>query len=180
MVQRDDPFERMNRMFEEMARQFRTDPTWSVRAYDADDDRSWPAMGAGRYGADADRDVPARYDADAMEHRHPGRGRDHGATFDVEPTDEGYVVTADLPGFETEDLSITFDDGVLTVRGEHEVVDEGEMTTHRSSRRVFEQRRFPESVLVEDITASYRNGVLEIHVPTEEDEAGDSHHIDIE
>ena len=178
MVQRDDPFERMNRMFEEMARQFQTNPTWSARPYDDDERQPWPAMGAGQYGADARRDVPARYDANAVEHRH--RARDHGATFDVEPTDDGYVVTADLPGFETEDLSITLDDGVLTVRGEHEDVDEGEGTTHRRSRRVFEQRRFPDTVLVEEIAASYRNGVLEIHVPTEEDETDEGHHIDIE
>lgn len=172
MAQRDDPFERMNRMFEEMARQFRTEPTWSARAHDDSDGRTWPALGAGRYGAG----VPDRYEASDVTHRDHGAGK----TFDVDATDEGYVVTADLPGFETDDLSITFDDGVLTVHGEHEVVDEGEGTTHRRSRSVFEQRRFPESVVTEDISASYRNGVLEIHLPTEDDDSDDSHHIDIE
>ena len=98
----------------------------------------------------------------------------------MEATDEGYVVTADMPGFEKEDIDLRFDDGVLTIRGEFEVTEEGEGSWHRRSRHVHEQLAVPGAVIEADIEASYRNGVLEIHLPTEDDVSDDGHRIDID
>ena len=101
------------------------------------------------------------------------------ANVTVGPTDDGYVVTADLPGFEKDDLDITFDDGVLAIDGETTVTSERGPMSHRRSRTVHERLTVPEAVAVEDLGASYHNGVLEITVPTAED-ATDAHRIDIE
>lgn len=102
-----------------------------------------------------------------------------GTPVRMEETETGYVVMADLPGFETEDLDVRFDDGVLTISGTH-VSDEAgeEMATYRQ-RRVEERVSIPETVVVDDVSASYRNGVLEVHLPVDA-ETDDGHHIQIE
>ena len=96
-----------------------------------------------------------------------------GAT--VEEREDGYVVLADLPGFERDELDITYDDGVLTIAGTHEVSDDAEYR-HRS---VHETVRVPGEVVLDDVTATYRNGVLEILLPVEE-ESSDEYRIDVE
>ncbi|MEF8842698.1 MAG: Hsp20/alpha crystallin family protein [Haloarculaceae archaeon] len=106
---------------------------------------------------------------------------DYGHEFDsnlsVEHTDESYVVLADLPGFEKEEIDLRYDDGMLHIAATHEV-DDGE---YARSRRVRESVSIAGDVVVDDIEASYRNGVLEIHVPVETDGVDDeAHHIDIE
>ncbi len=99
--------------------------------------------------------------------------RDTGAR--LERTDDGYVVLADLPGFEREEIDLQFDDGFLTIRADHDAADD-----HRTlSRHVHEELRVPDSVDVDAIEASYRNGVLEIRLPVDLDE-DDSRRIEIE
>ena len=98
----------------------------------------------------------------------------------VERDGENYVVLADLPGFEKEELDLRFDAGVLTVSGQHEVTEESESGTSMRSRSVFEQVRIPGEVVEEDVSATYRNGVLEIRLPTTDGEADDTRRIDID
>ena len=99
----------------------------------------------------------------------------------VERDDDGYVVLADLPGFEKEDLDLRFDDGVLSVSGRHAVSEESDSGTSMRSRSVFEQVGIPGDVVEEDITATYRNGVLEVRLPAmDDDEDDDSRRIDID
>jgi HSP20 family protein len=101
--------------------------------------------------------------------------------LDVEETDEGYVVVADLPGFEREDITVRFDDGLLTIQGDIEYSQDSGHVSHRRSRRAFERLSFPDSVMEDEISASYHNGVLEITLPVEGDvEEDDAHVIDIE
>jgi HSP20 family protein len=75
----------------------------------------------------------------------------------------------DLPEVPKEDVKVTFDDGVLTVRGERKVEKEekGEKV-HRTERfyGLFE-RSFvlPEDVDVKGIRAESKDGVLTIHMP---------------
>jgi HSP20 family protein len=108
-----------------------------------------------------------------------GRGDIH---LTVEEADEGYVVLADLPGFERDEIDLRFEDGVLTIEAEHTVDESDEGMTHTRSRSAFERVRLPaRDVVAEEIEASYHNGVLEIHVPVAEmmDEEG-GHRIDID
>lgn len=99
----------------------------------------------------------------------------------LETDDDGYVVIADLPGFETDEIDLQFHDGVLSIRAAHSeetTSDEGRAHSARS-RQVSEQLRLPMAVRTEECTASYRNGVLEIHLPTEESVADEGTAIDI-
>jgi HSP20 family protein len=60
---------------------------------------------------------------------------------------------------------------------------EGEEIAIRSqfarSRRVAERVTIPESIVEDEIAASYRNGVLEVHLPLAEPAADDESRIDI-
>lgn len=139
---RYDPFERMERMMEQMRRSFTGDESLLGLP-----EPSWGAA-----------DI----------------------NLSLETDDEGYVVLADIPGFDKSELDLRFDDGVLTIRGEHDVTGEDESGWSHQRRRVHEQVRIPVAVDADDITASYRNGVLEVHLPTEEEVVDRGHRIDID
>jgi HSP20 family protein len=102
-----------------------------------------------------------------------------GTNLTTESTEDGYLVVADLPGFERSEIDVRFDEGTLTVSAESDVESESEMGRSRRQRRVHEAVRIPGSVRQSDITATYRNGVLEVTLPTEED-GDDGIHVDIE
>jgi HSP20 family protein len=91
---------------------------------------------------------------------------------DVTVSDGDLVVTMDLPGLTSEDLSIELLDGYLVVRGERtrpELADgttlaHGERTYGRFERRI----KVPEGVDPDAITASMTDGVLSVIVPKPE------------
>lgn len=95
----------------------------------------------------------------------------------MEETDDGFVVHADMPGFEREDIDLTFGDGYLSIRAVRELSGDG----YTRNRRMHEKVRIPGDVILEDIEASYHNGVLEVRLPLEDDIDGESgHRIDID
>ncbi len=150
---RRDPFDEMDRMVEGMRRMM-----WGggPRAM---------AMAGDESGSD----LPAL-----------GGFAERGLNASIESDDEGYLVYADVPGFEREELSLRFDDGVLTIDAAHEEGDESETGVRRRSRHVHERLSVPGDVLGEEISATYRNGVLEVRLPTAGDEEESGHSIDIE
>ena len=99
-----------------------------------------------------------------------------GIALDVSRHDDEYLVVADLPGFEKEEIALTVDDGVLHIDAAHVVESE----ERSRSRTVHERVTLPGDVDADSdaFSASYRNGVLEIHLPASEGSEG--HRIDIE
>lgn len=98
----------------------------------------------------------------------------------LERTADGYVVLADLPGFQKEDIALRFEDGMLAIEATREV--ENEYSTGR--RHMHERVTVPDDaeILVDDIEASYSNGVLEVLIPSVDPVAIDddeSVHIEI-
>lgn len=94
----------------------------------------------------------------------------------MESDDDGYVVHADLPGFERSEIDLRFGEGVLKIDAHHEGSEDGETW----SRNVHEELRVPGTIEVDGIEASYHNGVLEIRLPTEESTETSGHRIEIE
>ncbi|WP_396610730.1 Hsp20/alpha crystallin family protein [Haloferax sp. S1W] len=110
--------------------------------------------------------------------------RMHDMAVDISDTDSDIVVTADLPGYEKSDISLSIANRTLTIDAERELSDEHESDAyirrerhHESARRTI---RLPEMVDEENATASYRNGVLTVTLPKMDAEPDDSRHIDIE
>ena len=94
-------------------------------------------------------------------------------SVDISETEDEFIVTADLPGINREDLNVTVADGRLTLRGERrQATQESEGSVHRVERvygtftRAFD---LPTAVNAENITASYRDGVLSVSVPKAEE-----------
>ena len=73
--------------------------------------------------------------------------------------DGAFVLTVEMPGFERDEIDLSWNDGRLHVAAEH--VDESR-NRQRTYHRTF---RFPKNVDDESIEATYRNGVLEITLP---------------
>ena len=83
--------------------------------------------------------------------------------------EDGIVITADLPGLKAEDVEVTIDNGVLTLKGERrlEEIAEGE-TYHRVERSygTFERSfSIPNSVDTKKIEARFVNGEMTLTLP---------------
>lgn len=97
------------------------------------------------------------------------------AGVSIEETDEGFVVLADLPGFDREELSVRLHGDVLHLDGEHGVED----GAGYRSRQVSEVLTLPASTDPENVGATYHNGVLEVRFVTESaEDSGVDVHID--
>ncbi|WP_440992111.1 Hsp20/alpha crystallin family protein [Haloarchaeobius baliensis] len=89
-----------------------------------------------------------------------------------------YVFVMDLPGFEREDIELTYRDGFLHVDAVTEIDHDSEFVSMHQSRRSSERVRIPGEIVAEEIEATYRNGVLEVHLPMLGGE--DDYHISIQ
>ncbi len=90
--------------------------------------------------------------------------------IDIQETDSEIVATCDIPGLEKkEDVHINLDNNVLTISGSINRKNEVKSEQMHRQERVF--GRFQRSVALparvseEGVKASYKNGVLEIHLP---------------
>lgn len=88
---------------------------------------------------------------------------------DIREENDRYLLRADVPGVEPKDIEITMENGVLTVRGERttEVNEDrdGYRRVERISGRFFRRFTLPDTADADNITATGRNGVLEIVIP---------------
>jgi len=92
---------------------------------------------------------------------------------DVAETQETILVRAEVPGMKQEEIGIEFENGILTIKGERKIEKNGDgMTWHRVERTYGNFVRsftLPRTVDPERISATYRDGVLEIEVPKKEE-----------
>jgi HSP20 family protein len=98
---------------------------------------------------------------------------DWGLALDVMEDEDAYVVKASVPGVKPEDIDITFDKGMLTIKGE--LKSEEEITKGQYHLR---ERRFgrfarsltlPTGVKAESIEAKVDDGVLTLRLPKAEE-----------
>jgi HSP20 family protein len=93
--------------------------------------------------------------------------------LDISERKDAYLVTVELPGLKPEDLDITMEDGLLTIQGERQFIQESsEQQFHRVERRYGAFRRsitLPAHVTAEGIQASFEDGVLQVLVPKAEE-----------
>ena len=92
--------------------------------------------------------------------------------LDVRETEATFAVTVDLPGLEPDQVEVTFEDGLLTIRGQREFTKEvDEEQYHRIERSYGSFVRcfsLPETVDADKVGAAYKNGVLTISMPKKE------------
>ena len=88
---------------------------------------------------------------------------------DIKEEDKRFVILADIPGVDPKDIEVHMDKGILSLKGERSSENKeshGKFTRVERMHGTF-YRRFalPDSADAEAITASGRNGVLEIAIP---------------
>ncbi|NMA62064.1 MAG: Hsp20/alpha crystallin family protein [Firmicutes bacterium] len=91
-----------------------------------------------------------------------------GFNVDVKETAEGYELKADLPGVNKENISLSVEDGYLTIIARQEEFNsaDGENFIRRERRHFSSQRRFyVGNVSPEDVLARHENGVLTVTFP---------------
>jgi HSP20 family protein len=97
---------------------------------------------------------------------------------DVEDRDDAFVVTADLPGFDREEIDVSLREDTLELSASRETAEEtGASDFVRCERRrsdVSRSIRLPEPVDAEGTTATHENGVLTVTLPkrTPDESAG--------
>jgi len=92
--------------------------------------------------------------------------------LDVRETEDRFEVTVDLPGMEPDDVSVTFERGVLTVSGTREFSSEEKDETYHRIERSYgsfaRSVRLPHVADTDGITATFDKGVLMVSVPKAE------------
>ena len=96
-------------------------------------------------------------------------GGDWVPAVDIKDEDNRYVIRADIPGVKPEDIEVTMDNGVLTIRGERRFEETEEKENFKRIERshgIF-YRRFslPDDTDAEAIEATGKDGVLEVTIP---------------
>jgi len=104
--------------------------------------------------------------------------------IDLADHDEEFVVTADVPGFERDEIELRKVDETLQITAAHEEESEEKaehyLRSEREHRSLSERVRLPEPVVGDEITATLQNGVLTITLPKAEPSAAEGHRIEIE
>jgi HSP20 family protein len=87
-------------------------------------------------------------------------------TADIYSEVEHYIISVDLPGVSKENISLTFEKGILTLRGER-IQQQKEKTVRNEKQFGAFERKFKMTTEIqsESITAEFSNGELLITVP---------------
>lgn len=91
---------------------------------------------------------------------------------DIKEESDKYVLLADLPGVKPEDIDLSMEEGVLTIKGEKKTEAKTQREGYKRVERTYGSfyRRFslPDTANAEGISAKSRHGVLEIVIPKRE------------
>ena len=89
--------------------------------------------------------------------------------MDIAESENGFRISADLPGLSKQDIKLSVEDGVLSISGEKkQEVEKKEKDRYyhfeRSYGRFCRSFTLPANVDSANIDARYNNGVLEVHL----------------
>ena len=93
--------------------------------------------------------------------------------IDIKEEPNQFVVFADLPGVDGDDIHISHENGVLTIKGERKFdrreEKEGFTRVERFEGQFYRRFSLPETANEDLIQAKYKKGVLEISIPKKEE-----------
>ena len=92
---------------------------------------------------------------------------------DIAEHDDAYLVKVELPGVSKDDVKITLESNILTIRGEKKQEKETKKENYHRMERSYGsfQRSFtlPSTVKSDKIDAVYKDGILTVTLPKEEE-----------
>jgi HSP20 family protein len=91
---------------------------------------------------------------------------------DVRETEREYVIHADVPGVKPEDIDITLENDVLTIKGSRNWEDRQETGDYKRVERArgtfFRRFVLPDTADSASVSAKNKDGVLEVVIPKKE------------
>jgi HSP20 family protein len=91
---------------------------------------------------------------------------------DVKESDSSFMLTADIPGLTKKEVNVNVSNNVLSISGERQFENDKENGNYHYRERGFGSfnRTFnlPETVKEDNISASFKNGLLSITIPKHE------------
>ncbi|MFP5345144.1 MAG: Hsp20/alpha crystallin family protein [Gammaproteobacteria bacterium] len=91
---------------------------------------------------------------------------------DIKEENDRFVIFADVPGVDPKDIEVTMENGVLTLKGERAFENADERDGYRRVERArgtfYRRFSMPDTADSERISATGKNGVLEIVIPKHE------------
>jgi HSP20 family protein len=103
---------------------------------------------------------------------------ERGWTFAVDMIehDDEIVLRADLPGLDEKDIEVTVQDGTLTIRGERKEEKEEKKEDYYYSERSYgafsRTLPLPATVEADKVKATFKKGVLDVHLPKAKEAKG--------
>ena len=99
-------------------------------------------------------------------------GYDWAPAVDIKEEDHRYIIHADVPGIQPEDIDVSLEDDVLTIRGERKFDNEEEKEGYKRVERVrgtfFRRFNLPDTADQNKVTAKCKDGVLEVVIEKQE------------
>lgn len=105
----------------------------------------------------------------------PGRPYDRNANYshgawvpsvDLSENEDGYNIRMDLPGVDKKDITVNYQDGILTISGTRNAEEKKEgdnfLRIERRSGEFSRSFKIPNAIQTNKINAGYENGVLNI------------------
>ena len=101
-----------------------------------------------------------------------GRKLDWAPSADISETEKEYMIRAELPAVKKEDVQVTYEDGIITIKGERkQQKDEKGEKFHRTETFYGSFERsfsLPDNVNSDAIRCESKDGILTLHVPKTE------------
>ena len=92
---------------------------------------------------------------------------------DISETKDNLVITAEVPGMKKDDIRISINDNILTLRGEKKqekkVDEENYHRIERSYGAFHRSFTLPTAIKQDQVKASYKDGILRINLPKAEE-----------
>ncbi|HMO16659.1 MAG TPA: Hsp20/alpha crystallin family protein [Oligoflexia bacterium] len=102
---------------------------------------------------------------------------------DVIDSETELKLSAEIPGIEEKDIDLTIQDGRLVISGEKKKTTEEKAEGRHYVERVYGKFErvlsLPENVNEDAIQATFKNGVLEVHIPKREPEVPAAKKIEV-
>jgi HSP20 family protein len=116
-------------------------------------------------------DMFSRFFEDMFSPRMMSETRGWAPAVDMIDRKDEIVLRADLPGLQEKDVEVSVENGVLSIRGQREEEretkeeDGGYYYAERWTGSFYRSIALPPGVDVDKVKATFKNGVLEVHLP---------------
>lgn len=104
-------------------------------------------------------------------------------SMDVVRTDGQLVLTAELPGMTPDDVDVSLEGDILTIKGEksdEREVTEADRYLHERTFGSFQRRiAVPDGVSADDVAADFDNGILTVRVTIPEEKTTEAKRIPV-